>query len=322
MKFLIALLQALFLSLLAPTLAQASWTPDRAVHVVVPFSPGAAADTTVRIVGEKLATALGQPVVVENRGGAAGVIGARLGANASPDGYTLIGGSDPPFTIIPHLQAVPYDPTSAFNHVALIADVPLFLVVRKDLGVNSVKELVELAKKSSTSLTIASSGNGSSGHLAAELFKIMSGAKMLHVPYKGQVAAVSDVLAGRVDATFSSLGPVRQHVEAGKLTMLAVSTAQRFPGMPNVPTVDEAGVDGFDIAVWIGFSAPASTPAAAIERINKEVNTILKSPEISEKLTSMGYVPALGTAADMTQRLEQDYKRFGQLIKDAKITFE
>jgi tripartite-type tricarboxylate transporter receptor subunit TctC len=322
MKYLIGLLQALSLSVLTPALAQPSWAPDRPVHVVVPFSPGAAADTTIRIVSEKLATALGQPVVVENRGGAAGVIGTRAGASATPNGYTLIGASDPPFTIIPHLQEVPYDPTTAFNHVALIADVPLFLVVKKDLAANSVQELVELAKKAPTSLTIGSSGNGSSGHLAAEFFKIMSGSKMLHVPYKGQVAAVSDVLAGRVDATFSSLGPVRQHVDAGKLKMLAVSTAKRFVGLPNVPTVDEAGVDGFNIAVWIGFSAPAATPPVVIDRVNKEVNTILKSTEVSEKLTTMGYVPAPGTAADMTQRLEQDYKRFGQLIRDAKISFE
>jgi len=322
MKYLICLLQALSLLVLAPASAQPAWKPERPVSVIVPFAPGAAADTTIRIVSEELATALGQPIVVENRGGAAGVIGARAGAAAAPDGYTLIGGSDPPFTIIPHLQSVPYDPATAFNHVALVADVPLFLVVRKDLGVDNVRELVERAKQSPGSLTIASSGNGSSGHLAAELFKIMAGAPMLHVPYKGQVAAVSDVVAGRVDATFSSLGPVRQHVEAGNLKMLAVSTAKRFVALPEVPTVDEAGVPGFDIAVWIGFSAPAGTPPQAIARVNQEVNKILASPKIGEKLTSMGYVPLPGSPADMTQRLDSDYKRFGQLVKDAKISFE
>ncbi len=322
MKYLIGLLQTLLLFGLTPASAEPSWAPKHAISVIVPFSPGAAADTTVRIVSEELALAVGQPIVVENRGGAAGVIGARAGASATPDGYTLIGGSDPPFTIIPHLQNVPYDPATAFNHVALIADVPLFLAVRKDLKANNVQELIELAQKSPNSLTIGSSGNGSSGHLAAELFKIMAKAPMLHVPYKGQVAAVSDVLAGRVDATFSSLGPVRQHVEAGNLKMLAVSTSKRFVGLPGVPTVDEAGVAGFDIAVWIGLSAPAGTPPKAIERINKEVNTILTSDKISQKLTGMGYVPAPGSAADMTKRLEQDYTRFGQLIKDAKISFE
>jgi tripartite-type tricarboxylate transporter receptor subunit TctC len=322
MKYLIGLLQTLLLFGLTPASAEPSWAPDRAVSVIVPFSPGAAADTTIRIVSEELAVALGQPIVVENRGGAAGVIGTRAGASATPDGYTLIGGSDPPFTIIPHLQNVPYNPATAFNHVALIADVPLFLVVRKDLKANNVHDLIELAQKSPDSLTIGSSGNGSSGHLAAELFKIMAKAPMLHVPYKGQVAAVSDVLAGRVDATFSSLGPVRQHVEAGNLKMLAVSTSKRFVGLPSVPTVDEAGVAGFDIAVWIGFSAAAGTPPKAIERINREVNTILRSDKVSQKLTGMGYVPAPGSSTDMTKRLEQDYKRFGQLIKDAKISFE
>jgi len=322
MKYLIVLLQALLWLGLTPAQAKPSWAPTHAINIIVPFAPGAAADTTVRVVSEELSTALGQPVVVENRGGAAGVIGARAGASASPDGYTLIGGSDPPFTILPHLQSVPYDPATAFSHVALIADVPLFLVVRKGLEASNVKELIQLAQKSPNSLTIASSGNGSSGHLAAELFKIMAKAPMLHVPYKGQVAAVSDVLAGRVDATFSSLGPVRQHVEAGNLKMLAVSTAKRFAGLPDVPTVDEAGVAGFDIAVWIGLSAPAGTPPEAIERINKEVNAILESPKVSEKLTGMGYVPAPGSAADMTRRLDQDYKRFGKLVQDAKISFQ
>ncbi|NYT24379.1 tripartite tricarboxylate transporter substrate binding protein [Alcaligenaceae bacterium] len=322
MKYWISLLQALALIALSPAFAEPSWKPDRPVNMIVPFAPGAAADTTIRIVSEELATALGQPIVVENRGGAAGVIGTRAGATASADGYTLLGLSDPPLTIIPHLQSVPYDPATALDHVALIADVPLFLVVRKDLGANNVQELIQKAKEAPDSLTIASSGNGSSGHLAAELFKIMAAAPMLHVPYKGQVAAVSDVLAGRVDATFSSLGPVRQHVEADNLKMLAVSTAKRFVALPEVPTVAEAGVPGFDIAVWIGFSAPAGTPPEVITRVNQEVGKILRSPKLNERLTGMGYVPLPGSPADMKQRLDNDYERFGQLIKDAKISFE
>ncbi|VCU71742.1 Tripartite tricarboxylate transporter family receptor [Pigmentiphaga humi] len=322
MKHLLCALQTLAVLAVAPASAQTAWKPDHPIRTIVPFAPGAAADTTIRIVSEELATALGQPVVVENRGGAAGVIGTRAGATAAPDGYTLIGGSDPPFTILPHLQTVPYDPATAFAHVALVADVPLFLVVRKDLGVSNVRELIAHAQKQPGSLTIASSGNGSSGHLAAELFKIMAAAPMLHVPYKGQVAAVSDVVAGRVDATFSSLAPVRQHVEAGTLKMLAVSTAKRFAALPDVPTVNEAGVPGFDIAVWIGFSAPAGTPPQAVARINQEINKILRTPKIGEKLTGMGYVPLPGSPADMTDRLDNDYKRFGKLVKDARITVE
>ncbi|WP_178372278.1 Bug family tripartite tricarboxylate transporter substrate binding protein [Pollutimonas bauzanensis] len=314
------MLHALLLFGATQAIGEPSWKPSRQLHVIVPFSPGAAADTTIRIVSEQLAAALNQAVVVENRGGAAGVIGTRAGAASPPDGYTLIGGSDPPFTIIPHLQEVPYDPLKAFSHVALVADVPLFLVVRKDLAVNDVRELMALADKKPGVLTIGSSGNGSSGHLAAELFKMKAHVNMLHVPYKGQVAAVSDVLAGRVDATFSSLGPVRQHVEAGNLKMLAVSTSKRFIGLPDVPTVDESGVPGFDIAVWVGFSAPAGTPEKAIERINGEINQILESPQINNKLTAMGYVPVMGTASDMARRIEKDYKRFGQLIRDAKIS--
>lgn len=322
MRFCITLLYVAAMSAVSPAYAEPAWKPDHQINVIVPFSPGAAADTTIRIVTNELSTALGQPVVVDNRGGAAGVIGTRAGASATPDGYTLLGLSDPPLTIIPHLQSVPYDPATALDHVALLADVPLFLVVRKDLGVDDVRGLIEKAKSSPDSLTIASSGSGSSGHLAAELFKIMAGAPMLHIPYKGQVAAVTDVLAGRVDATFSSLGPVRQHVEAGNLKMLGVSTKKRFVALPDVPTVDEAGVPGFDIAVWIGFSAPAGTPPVAISRINAEVGKILRSRKVSEKLTGMGYVPLPGSPEDMKRRLDDDYERFGKLIKDANITIK
>jgi tripartite-type tricarboxylate transporter receptor subunit TctC len=300
--------------------AHAQWTPDRAVKILVPFAPAASADSTFRAVSDKLAAALGQPVVIDNRPGAGGVLGAQIGAKSAPDGYTLIGGSDPPFTINPHLQKVPYEPLKDFVPVSLMVDVPLFLVVRPGVNAASVKELVALAKSQPGKLSIASSGNGSSGHLAAELLKNRAGIDLLHVPYKGQAQAVLDVLAGRADMTFSSLGPVAEHIKSGKLRLLALSTSKRVANMPNVPTVAESGVPDFDLGVWIGLLYPAGTPAAAVQRVSAEIDRILKLPDIRARFEENGYVVIGGGPERLVQRIHGDYARFGKLIHDAKIT--
>ena len=313
------LLGAAFAAFAFAGAAQAQWTPDRAVKILVPFAPAASADGTFRAVSDKLSAALGQPVVVDNRPGAGGVLGAQIGAKSAPDGYTLIGGSDPPFTINPHLQKVPSEPLKDFVPVSLMVDVPLFLVVRPGINVSSVKELVALAKSQPGKLSIASSGNGSSGHLAAELLKNRAGISLLHVPYKGQAQAVLDVLAGRADMTFSSLGPVSEHIKGGKLKLLALSTGKRVASMPNVPTVAEAGVPDFDIGVWIGLLYPAGTPGAAVQRISAEMDRILQLPEIRGKFEDMGYVVIGGGPERLAQRINADYTRFGKLIQDAKI---
>jgi len=300
--------------------AHAQWTPDHPVRLLVPFAPAASADTTFRTVSDKLATALGQPVVVDNRPGAGGVLGTQMGSKSPADGYTLIGGSDPPFTINPHLQKVPYEPLKDFTPVSLLVEVPLFLVVRPGINASTVKELIAAAKAQPGKLTIASSGNGSSGHLAAELLMKRADINLLHVPYKGQAQAVMDVLGGRVDMTFSSLGPVQEHIRAGKLKLLAISTSKRIPNMPNVPTVAEAGVPDFDIGVWIGLLYPAGTPAAAVQRVSAEIDKILQLPEVRAKFEDYGYVVVGGPPERLAQRINGDYARFGKLIQDAKIT--
>lgn len=320
---LIALMAALLagISSFAQT-PQGQWVPDRQIRIIVLFAAGAAADNGMRAISEKLAAALGQPVVIDNRPGAGGVLGASVGATAPADGYTLIGGSDPPFSIAPHLQKLPYDPLKDFQTVSLIADLPVFLVVRSDLNINSVRELIQAAKAAPGKITAGSSGNASSGHLAVEMLKAGAGINLLHVPYKGMPQAVTDMLGGRVDVTFSSLGPVMPHVKAGKLKIIGISTTKRFAGLPDVPTLAESGVPGFDLSVWIGLHYPAGVPAAAVRRVSAEVDKILNTPEVQTRFRELGYVAVGGPPELMSRRIESDYQRFGKLIKDAKITGE
>ena len=296
--------------------------PDRQVRIVVPFAAGAAADNGFRTISDKLGAALGSPVMIDNRPGAGGVLGAQIGAKSAPDGYTLIGGSDPPFTINPHLQKLPYDALKDFTPVSFVAELPMALVARSELGVQSVQEFVTLAKESPGKYTIASSGNGSSGHLAAEMLKSMAGIQLLHVPYKGMPQAVSDLLGGRADVTFSSLGPVMPHVKSGRLKILGLSTASRLDSLPDVPTVAESGVPGFNIAVWIGLLYPAGTPAPMVSRVSAEVDRILAMPDVQARFRDLGYRPVGGPPERLGQRIRSDYEKFGKLIQDAKIVSE
>ncbi len=298
------------------------WQPDRQIKIVVPFAAGAAADNAFRAISDRLGTNLGQPLVIDNRPGAGGVLGAQVGARSLPDGYTLIGASDPPFTINPHLQKMPFDPLKDFAPVSLVADLPLVLAVRADLPVENLRDLIKLAKASPGKLTGASSGNGSSGHLALEMLKSMAHIDILHVPYKGIPQAVTDMLGGRTDLVFSSLGPVMPHVKAGKLRLLAISTAARLSTLPDVPTVAESGVPGYDLGVWVGFLYPAGVPQAVIQRVSAEVDAVLRTPETQSRFAELGYVPIGGAPDKLAQRIKRDYDRFGKLIKDARITGE
>ena len=314
---------ALFALTLVSGSAVAQWAPTQSIRMLTPYAPGGAADIVARIVADKLSPALGQPVVVENRGGAGGIIGTELGAKAPPDGHTLIFGSDPPYTINPHLQKVPYDPLKAFEHVSLTVNVPLLLVVNPTrVPMAGVKELVAAARANPGKYTIASSGNGSSGHLAAELFKSLAGINLVHVAYKGQAPANTDVLGGQVDMTFTSVGASLQHLKTGRLKALAISTAKRFPSLPDLPTMAESGVTGYDIGVWLGASYPAGTPRAAVERINAEINKMLEMPDVRARLDTLGYVPAGGRPEVLTRRIESDYALFGKLIRENNIKGE
>ncbi|HYC45622.1 MAG TPA: tripartite tricarboxylate transporter substrate binding protein [Burkholderiales bacterium] len=300
----------------------AQWTPSKPIKMIVPFSPAGAADITARSVSDKLAAALGQPVVVDNRGGAGGIIGTEVGAKSPPDGYTLIVGSDPPYTINPHLQKVPYDPLRDFEHVSLIAEVPLLLLVNPGrVPANNLKELITLAKANPGKYTMASSGSGSSGHLAGELLKHEARIDLVHVPYKGQAQALTDVIGGQTDMVFSSIGAALQHLKTRKLKAIGISVTKRFAVLPDVPTLAEAGLPGYDLGVWIGASYPAGTPKAAVERVNAEINRILDMPEVRARFAELGYVP-VGGKPEVLARIEKDYALFGKLIRDAKIKAE
>lgn len=311
-------LSLFFLTGLAPSV-HAQWTPTKSIKMVVPYAPGGAADLTARLMAEQLSLALGQTVIVENRAGGGGIIGADVLAKAAPDGYTISFGSDPPFTINPHLQKVPYDPLKSFSHVSLVANLPLVLVVNpQKMPVKSAAELIALAKANPGKFTIASSGNGSSGHLAAELFKHEAGINLVHVPYRGQAPANTDMISGHVDVTFSSIGAASQHFKSGRLIPLAVSTSSRFSGLPEVPALSET-VPGFDVGVWLGLTYPAGTPQAAIDRVNQESDKILKNPAVMQRFEALGYVPVGGKPEVLTNRVDSDYRRFGELIKANNI---
>ena len=300
--------------------AAAEWIPTRPIKLIVPFTAGGAADLTARVFNDKLATALGQPVVIDNRGGAGGISGTEAGVKSPPDGYTLIMGSDANITINPNLGALSYDPLKDLEPVSLIVNLPMLLVINpQKVPAGNVKELIALAKASPGKYTIASSGNGSSHHLAAELLKQEAGIDLLHVPYKGQAQAVTDLLGGQVDMAFGSLGPMAPYIKGGKLKALAISVSQRFPDLPDVPALSEGGVPGYDLGIWIGVMYPAGTPAPIVERVSSEISRILESPDVRARYASIGYTPVGGKPEVLAKRIQRDTLIYRNLIKNAKI---
>lgn len=294
---------ALVLALAAPlaSLAQgAPAYPSKPIRFVVPFPPGGPLDITARAIGQKLTEAWGQPVVVDNRPGAGGSLGAELVAKAPADGYTLLMGAVSTHAINPHLYArVGYDPLRDFAPVALVAEVPNVLVVNPAaLPVSSVAELVALAKAKPGHLNFGSGSTGSTGHLAGELFKSLAGVDMVHIPYKGAAPAMQDLLAGQVQLMFDNLASAAPQVKAGKLRALAVTTAKRSPAMPDVPTVNEAGVKGFDLSTWFGVFVPAGTPPEIVAKLNAGIVAALESKELRERLAAMGTEPRPGNTPE------------------------
>lgn len=299
--------------------AQAQWNPVKPIRLIMPYNPGGSGDITMRIIADRLAQALGQPMVMDYRGGAGGVIGTDAGAKAPADGYSLVFGSDAPFTIIPNLQKVAYNPIRDFEYVSLIANVPLVLVVHPALAVKSVQELIALAKASPGKLTLGSNGNGSSGHLAGELLKAEAKLDIVHIPYKGQAQVVTDLMGGQVNMVFSSVGPIEQHVKAGKLRAIAMASPARFAGMPGVPTIAESGVPQFNVGVWLGILAPLGTPKPVIARINAEISKVLAVPEVRERFATLGYEAVGGEASVLRDRIEADFDKWGKLIREVNI---
>jgi len=318
-----ALAATLFALLLAPvTHAFAQWKPDRPIRLIVPFAPGAATDISARTISEHVATALGQPLVIENQGAASGMVGTEAGARAAPDGHTWTLAHDPPFTILPHVRKLGYDPLADFEPVSMIATIPMVLVVRPGLPVNSIRELVDAARANPGKMTIASSGTGATSHLAAELFKYETKTDILHVPYKGQAQGVTDVLGGQVDMIFSSFGPVAQHIHSGRLKALGVSVEKRYASLPEVPTIAESGVPGFDFSVWTGIAVPAGTPKDIRDQIHAAVTKALEAPGVRARFDTLGFVPGDGDPEALRKKIQDDYAKWKHVIHAARIPME
>ncbi len=303
----------------APRLhAQGAW-PAKPLKIVVNFPPGGAADQLARAVGAPLQDALGQPVVIENRGGSGGNLGGDAVAKSPPDGHTLLMSSGGMVSVNPHIYPkMPFDPVKDLVPVAAIARVLVFLVVRSERPVKDWAGFLADLQANPGRRSFGSPGNGSSPHLAAEMMKSQTGTFAVHVPYRGAAPALTDLLGGQVDFLFDP-GIAIPQIKAGRLRLLAVGSPKRSPLFPDVPTLDERGLKGFDADTVFGLYAPAGTPAAAVARVNAEVNRILGSAAMQERITAIGGVPAPMTPAEFGAKAAEDSKRFGAIIRERKI---
>ena len=314
------LIACLLLSVAGSAFAQSDY-PNRALRLIVTVPPGGAADFIARLVGGKLSESLGQPVLVENRGGAGGTIAADAVAKAAPDGYTLLQNSITTHGVGPHLYArLPYDPVKDFSAVSGLALLPLIMAVNAELPSRSVEDVIRFSK--SSSLNFASSGNGGAPHMAAELFKSVTGAVMTHVPYKGSGPAVADLVGGRVQVMFDAAPSLIQHVRAGKLRVLAAASAQRNRLLPDVPTFAELGHPKVAVSLWYGLLAPAGTPHAALERLNRDVVAALRSPDVRDKLLAQGAEPMPGTPEAFASFMREEMARWEPVVKQAGVKLD
>ena len=296
--------------------AQAQNYPVRPVRMIVPFSPGGAADVPGRMLMQKLTEALGQQVVVDNRPGAGGTIGADLAAKAAGDGYTLLMISNTHVISASLYKKLPYDSLNDFAPVLQFGDAPNVLVVHPALPVKSVRELVALAKAKPGSIDFASSGNGSSQHLFAALFTSLAGVKMTHIPYKGSAQATTDLLSGQVTVSFPGIAGMIQHIKNGRLRALAVTSVKRSPQMPDVPSIAEAGVKGYEASLWLGILAPAALPKDINARLNAEVGKILKQPELQASFRTIGTEIVYRAPEDFGKFVKSELGKWARVVKE------
>jgi len=297
--------------------------PVRPIRFVIPFPPGGGNDILGRAFSERLGERLGQQWVVDNRGGASSIIGAEIVARAPADGYTLLLGTNSTLAVVPSLRRkLPFDPIKDYDAISLMSSSPYLLVVNPGFEAKSVKELIALAKARPGQLDFASPGHGTSNHLAFEMFKLMAGIELTHIPYKGTSAMITDLLGGRVSVMFVSTASVRPHVLSGRLRALGISTAKRSPAMPEVAPIAEMGVAGFDTASWVGLVGPRGTPPAIIKRLNAEINKVIDEGDLKDKLASQGFIPDGSTPREFAAHIRDELARYRQLVKDAGIKSE
>jgi tripartite-type tricarboxylate transporter receptor subunit TctC len=309
------------LVLLLPSVAGAQSWPSKPIHIIVSSGAGGTADILARMIGEKLVPALGQPVVIENRPGAGGHLGAGLVARAQPDGYTLLMSGSPTHSVGPHLfKRLSYDPMRDVPPVAMVAVAPNLLVTRSSFPAKSLAELVALAREKPGQLTYSSAGNGTSGHLAAELLKHMARIDMRHVPYKSGPEAVTGVLSGDVDFIFFTVPSVLPQVEAGKLRALAITSLARSQLVPDVPTVAEAGYPGFEALGWYALFAPRDMPQPIVAKLSGDIEKIVRLPEIRDKMVQLGAEPRFMGPEELTSFVAVESPKWGQLIRESGAT--
>lgn len=310
---------ALYVFAAGPALAADDY-PNRPIRWVSPWPAGGTNDILSRMIARQLETRLGQPIIVDNRAGAAGTIGSDFTAKSAPDGYTITLGSTPTHaTARVAYPNLPYNPLTDFEPITRAGTLPNVLVVRPTLEVKSVAELIAHAKANPGKLNFYSSGIGSSQHLSGELFKKMAGLDVQHVPYKGQALGFTDLLAGRIDFAFDNITPLLPYIQNGQVRALAVSTANRSPALPDTPTVAEAGLPGYDAAVWFGVFAPRGVPAAILDKLNATIVDSLKSPELAKRLSELGVQDVGSTRAEFAAFYRRDIEKWNDLIKSAGI---
>jgi tripartite-type tricarboxylate transporter receptor subunit TctC len=314
------LLGALLAVSLPPAFAQPY--PNRPVRLIVPFAPGGFTDVVARILGQKLSLAMGQQFVVENKAGAGSTIGSDFVAKAAPDGYTLLMVSST-HVISPWIyKSLPYDPIKSFTVVSKLVDSPYVLLVNPKVPARNVQEFIALAKAAPDTIHYASSGNGSAQHLMGGLFVALTGAPLKHVPYRGSSGAANDLVAGVVESSFAGVPNALAQVPQGRLRALAVTTAKRIPQLPDVPTLQEAGVAGYDASVWLALLAPAGTPPDVVAKLNAEVNRLMNTPDTRKALFDAGVEPAPSSPEAMTEYMGLELARWGKVVKDAGIKLE
>lgn len=311
------------LALGAGTAAAQATYPNKPIRLVVPFATGGVTDTSGRLIAEQLSKRLGQQVIVDNKPGASGNIGTQLVATAEPDGYTLLLGFDGTMVINPHVfPKVGFDTAKDFAPIGKIGDAILILVSHPGVPAKTLKEVIALSKTQSGGLSYGTSGTGGTPHIAGELFKQRTGANLTHIPYKGGGQAMTDLLGGTIPLVYTAVAGAVAHVKSGKLHAVAVSSAQRAPSLPDVPTFIEAGVADFDINSWVGLLAPAKTPRAIVEKLNNELNAVLNDPVVRERLNTLGITPTPGGPEKFGRDMARDLARYGQVVKAANIKAE
>jgi tripartite-type tricarboxylate transporter receptor subunit TctC len=303
------------------TVVAAQDYPSKPVRIIVPFPPGAINDSVGRMVANHLSNRLGKQFVVENRAGAGGVVGAELVANAPKDGHTLLVVSLA-ITVNPWLYALPYDHNKAWQPVAVVATAPNVISVHPDLPVQSAKDLIALAKKQPGKLQYGSSGVGTFLHLGPELFKLMAGVDILHIPYKGAAPALIDVIGGRTQMAFGSIPSTITHLRSGKLRALGVGALERYALLPDVPTVSESGLPGYEAANWIGIVAPAGTPAPIVEKLHKEISLMQDTPEAQKQFANEGAAIMRMSSAEFGKFIASETAKWGRVVKEAGIKAE